>query len=234
VDDVAQVALDVVVCLAAATGEDLQRRARRGQCRLGVDELGVHQLGVAVMSLVEHVDAVVGRQPRGHEARAHVPEPLRDGRQLGERFAVQLSLPAEGDGVVEDRLVDAKSDRGQVGATVERARGVGHVEALALVADPVLDGDAAVFEDQLAIAETVQPGRLPVASEPEPGAVALHEERREPAGASPGPGHHAVHVADVGVATKHLRPLRTYESPSRRAVVRIAAGSEPAWASERQ
>jgi hypothetical protein len=59
VDDVAQIALDVVLALAAVPGEDLQGRARRLQRGLGVEQLRVHQLGVAALTAVEQVDGVV-------------------------------------------------------------------------------------------------------------------------------------------------------------------------------
>jgi hypothetical protein len=68
VDDVSQIALDVVVLLAPVSGEDLQRRARRGQRGLGADELGVHQFGVAGAAPVEQVNGVIGGEPRGHQA----------------------------------------------------------------------------------------------------------------------------------------------------------------------
>jgi hypothetical protein len=83
------------------------------------------------------VDRVVGREPGGHEARLHVAQLLRDRGQLGQRLAIELALAAEGDRVVEDRLVDAERDGGQVRAAVERARGVGDFDPLPLVADPV-------------------------------------------------------------------------------------------------
>lgn len=86
----------------------------------------------------------------------------------------------------------------------QRAGGIGHVEPLALVADPVRGGHSAVLEDQLAKAEAVQACLGAGRAEPEPRAVALDEERRQAARAWAGPCHHAVHVADVGVAHEAL------------------------------
>lgn len=103
--------------------------------------------------------------------------------------------------------MDAERHGGQVRPAIEHAGGVRHIEALPLVAQQVLGGDAALVVTDLAEAESVQAHRGLVRGQRESGAVGLHEERGQAGGSLAGAHHHAVQVADVAVADEDLAPV---------------------------
>lgn len=96
-------------------------------------------------------------RPSGsHQPGLDVAGPLHHCRQVCQGIAVAALGGGVGDGGVEDCLVDAEGDGGQVGSAVQEAGGRSEVEAVTFGTEPVGYGNAAVVEGDLAGAETVQ------------------------------------------------------------------------------
>ncbi len=230
----AHVALDREVAGVAVAAEHLHGVGGDLHGVVGGDQLGDRRLGRERQPLVLEPRRREVRRPRGLDRGGHVGQHEREALVLDDRLAEGLALAGVGDGVVERALGEPGGDGGDAEpAGVEP--GQRDLEPLALLAEQPVGVDPDVVEAHGRGGAAGQ-AHLPLGRVGrEALGVGGHEEAgdavaaRRPCGPSP---------------CRSRRGRRGWSRPWRRRarsrrrragrVVRIAAGSEPACASERQ
>jgi hypothetical protein len=111
---------------------------------------------VAGGALVEEVGGVVGEGFDGQEPEFHLAEVVSYDGEVGEGGVVAAAVGEEPGGLVQEAVVEAERDGGEVGASDDDRADMGGGQAVAAVAEEVVGGHAYAVQGEGAGGEAVQ------------------------------------------------------------------------------